>query len=79
MDDGNNVYRIEGKLKDLMLQGFKACIVKMLGSGLLHRVEGSFFRNIVTHYLTWCNNPKDYHMIQRFLKKKFKLDITLYV
>jgi hypothetical protein len=40
-------------LKDLMLQGFKVCIVKMLVSGLLHRVGGSFFRNNVTHLLSY--------------------------
>ena len=53
MDDGKDVYQLEGKLKDLMFQGFKACFVKMLVSELLHRVGGSSFRNIVTNLLPY--------------------------
>jgi len=80
MDDGNIVYQIERKLKHWMFQGFKECIAKVIGEDYYTGWEGLFFPNIATNlYLTQRNNPKDYRMIKRLLKKKFKLDITLYV
>jgi hypothetical protein len=51
MNDGNNVSKIEGKFKNLMFRGLKACIAKMIVSGLLHQVATFFFRNTVTHLL----------------------------
>jgi hypothetical protein len=42
MHDDNHVYQIEGKSKDLRFQVFRACIAKIIVSGLLHRVGGSF-------------------------------------